>query len=296
MNVLDLINEVNKGTIVLPDFQRSFIWSPEEVRELLVSILGNYFIGSMLFLENLKKDAPFALRLVEGVEQVNEKAEIQNMVKIVLDGQQRTTSLFYALNFIEFPLKGSKNPYLFYLDLEKAIKKDWDNAVIAVSSKDKKRKAEVVANDNIILFSRIRDISGLAQQFNGHPKFNEIISIANKFMNYQINIYSLPTDTELETIIETFERINRTGEPLSTFELLTARLFKDKIRLRELLNETSKKYDFTKSVPNEFILKTISLMRGKEGKRKDLLDLDSTNFEADWYKSIKIIDAGYSLA
>jgi len=46
-------------------------------------------------------------------------------------------------------------------------------------------------------------------------------------MNYQIHIVSLPRDTDLEKIVETFERINRTGEPLSIFELLTARLKKD---------------------------------------------------------------------
>ncbi|GAH92710.1 unnamed protein product, partial [marine sediment metagenome] len=44
---------------------------PEDVRELLVSVLGNYFIGSMLILEHFKDDSPFALTLVEGVEKVN---------------------------------------------------------------------------------------------------------------------------------------------------------------------------------------------------------------------------------
>ena len=43
MNVEELMKDVCKGAAVLPDFQRHFVWEPEDVRELLVSVLGNYF-------------------------------------------------------------------------------------------------------------------------------------------------------------------------------------------------------------------------------------------------------------
>ncbi|RKX91709.1 MAG: hypothetical protein DRP84_11215, partial [Spirochaetes bacterium] len=86
MNVKNLVEGVYKGEIVLPDFQRSFVWEPEGVRELLVSVLGDYFIGVMLVLEIFKGDSPFALRLFEGVEKVNGAAKIQSIVKIILDG------------------------------------------------------------------------------------------------------------------------------------------------------------------------------------------------------------------
>ena len=52
MNVRQLLDKVYNGEIVLPDFQRSFIWEPEDVRELIVSVLGNYFIGSMLTIDS----------------------------------------------------------------------------------------------------------------------------------------------------------------------------------------------------------------------------------------------------
>lgn len=119
MKVQDLLNKVYNGEIVLPDFQRSFIWEPEDVRELLVSVLGNYFIGSMLMMDSIKNKSPFALRLIEGVEEKNKKAEIKDIVKILLDGQQRTTALFYALYEVKRPLKDRKSPYKFYLDLNK---------------------------------------------------------------------------------------------------------------------------------------------------------------------------------
>jgi len=39
----------------------------------------------------------------------------------------------------------------------------------------------------------------------------------------------------MEKIVETFERTNRTGKPLSVFDLTVARVYKYNINLRDLL-------------------------------------------------------------
>lgn len=78
----ELLNKVYKGEIVLPDFQRSFVWYPEDVRELLVSVLGDYFIGSIVWLEEIMRDeTPFALRLIEGVKKVNLMQEFSQLLR-----------------------------------------------------------------------------------------------------------------------------------------------------------------------------------------------------------------------
>jgi len=296
MKISELLNDVKNGSIVLPDFQRSFIWEPEDVRELLISVLGDYFIGSMLLLEEFKDDAPFALRLIEGVEKVSEDAKIQSIVKILLDGQQRTTALFYALYEPNIPLKNRKSPYRFYLDIEKALEKKWDEAVIAVNVIDKRKLNEISKNKYIIPFSDLRDIGKLAKQFRDDLNFEEIIKLANEFMNRDVHVVFLRRGTEPERIVETFERINRTGVPLSIFELVAARLYKYKIKLRDLLEETRKNYTFEKLVPPEFILKVISLLRGKEPKRKNLLELDAGNFAEDWKRACNALEWAYKRA
>ena len=90
------MKDVCKGAAVLPDFQRHFVWEPEDVRELLVSVLGNYFIGSMLILEHFKDDSPFALTLVEGVEKVRCSYSV-NRKNIV---RRTTTNYRFSLCFI----------------------------------------------------------------------------------------------------------------------------------------------------------------------------------------------------
>ena len=158
MNVRRLLDKVYSGEIVLPDFQRSFIWEPEDVRELLVSVLGDYFIGSMLTIDSHKDESPFALRLIEGVEKTNNDSRIQTLVKILLDGQQRTTALFYALYDPDLPLKGRKSAYRFFIDLDAALDEKWDDAIVGVNIKDKRRFSEIKNNSNNIPFSLIKNI------------------------------------------------------------------------------------------------------------------------------------------
>ncbi len=291
--VSQLMNDVHDGTLVLPDFQRSFIWEPEDVRELIVSVLGDYFIGSMLVLEQYKDDSPFALRLVEGMDKINPQVNIQSIVKILLDGQQRTSALYYALFEPDLPLKNRKSSYRFFLDIDKAIKKDFDGAVIAVSVSDKRRLNEIEKNGRIIPLRLVRDIGALVVKFKEDSEVNNIVNLANEFMKREVNIVTLPRKTDLDKIVETFERINRTGEPLSIFELLTARLYKEKIKIRDLFEKAKNTYIFPNIVPPEFILRTISLLRDKEPKRKSVLELDPKDFEADWERACQALHIAF---
>ena len=66
-----LLKRVYDGEVVIPDFQRSFVWDPEAVRELLVSIVAGYYVGALMSLNVQRTKSPFALKLIEGVEHVN---------------------------------------------------------------------------------------------------------------------------------------------------------------------------------------------------------------------------------
>jgi hypothetical protein len=291
--VIDLINEAERGTLVLPDFQRSFIWEPEGVRELLVSVLGNYFIGSILLLQQFKDDSPFALRLVQGIDVLNPSTQIQTSVKILLDGQQRVTALCYALNEPNIPLKNRSSSYRFYLDLDQALKREWDDAVKAVSLKDKKQLSEISRNPRAIPFKTIRNLKEITRLFKQDPQFTEIFEIANDFLGREVYAIELSKDTTPERIVETFERINRTGKPLKAFELLTARLYKSGIRLRDLLAETNRTYTFPEYVEPDVIPKAIAIFRDKIPKKKIVLELEPENFPEDWERACEAIEDAY---
>ncbi len=292
--VIDLIGEAENGILVLPDFQRSFIWEPERVRELLVSVLGNYFVGSILILQQFSDQSPFALKLVEGVMQTNSAAKKQSFVKVLLDGQQRITALFYALNEPGIHLNNTESSYRFYLNFDKALTEDWDSAVEAVNLSDKKRLSEASKNPRTVPFKTLKNLEELAERFQRDPQFAKIYKIASDFLNREIYTIELPKETTPERIVETFERINRTGKPLTAFELLTARLYKSGIKLRELLEAAEKDFRFTKQVEPDFITKVVTVLRGKEPKRKLILDLDPTNFPEDWERACESLDDAFT--
>lgn len=76
---------------VLPNFQRPWVWEPDMVRELIVSVANRYPAGSLLTMP-ISSDT-FALRPFSGAGESLQT----NPNMMILDGQQRLTSLFQSL-------------------------------------------------------------------------------------------------------------------------------------------------------------------------------------------------------
>lgn len=63
----DILSDIVKGKIQLPDFQRGWVWDDDHIRSLLVSIARSFPVGAVMLLET-GGEARFQLRPVEGVE------------------------------------------------------------------------------------------------------------------------------------------------------------------------------------------------------------------------------------
>jgi uncharacterized protein with ParB-like and HNH nuclease domain len=48
----NLLQQAGENRLVLPDFQRDFVWKPSDVTELIASLLNGYPIGGLLLMEN----------------------------------------------------------------------------------------------------------------------------------------------------------------------------------------------------------------------------------------------------
>ena len=81
------------GDLQLPDFQRGWVWDDDHIRSLLASISLSYPIGAVMTLVAGNPDVNFRARLIEGVTLAATPAPDL----LLLDGQQRLTSLFQAL-------------------------------------------------------------------------------------------------------------------------------------------------------------------------------------------------------
>jgi hypothetical protein len=316
--LLSLIEWARKGKLVIPQFQRNFVWGREDITELMISILQGHFIGSFLFLEVDKEDIPFSSRLLEGI---NPRAIGNNKPELmILDGQQRLTSLHYIFAGPDIPLRWTKHPYRFFLNLTKAVEGDLENAIYSLRSQDCDAfsNLEYQFEQKLIPFTRIEKWDDWQNDYEKwlverdkeyylniyfkaeRPAWKKIV---DQIRDFQIPILKLPkissqdNQNQLAEICTIFEKLNTMGVKLSVYDLLTARLYKDQIDMHSLWLKTVQQYNFvdqfSEGKPDEFgvyILRALALIRGLDVKSKTLINLNPKNFAADWDKASKYIN------
>lgn len=298
--VKSLLKKVDDGSFVIPYFQRGFEWKPRMVSELIESILQNYFTGLLLFWELNPQDAK------------NEEwdpiwgAEKRNTPEIaILDGQQRLSSLYYAIYNPKENFPQRHSYYSFFIDLNKVLNEEYDEAISYKfyfsnyqSWKQHKLSQDEWAETGIV------PLAILSAKASDHPnqdyidsvEFSEWISkyleankqnlpsgttaftvykVFNSILNYSFIFYPLSSKRDLHDICNIFARVNSKGMRLSTFDLMNAFLYPKDIKLRKDLwenldNEALKKID---TGMDEYLLKVISLHKQNYCSAKYLFNL-----------------------
>lgn len=106
-----LVDMYKRGELRLPEIQRHYVWRATRVRDLLDSLYRGYPSGSILMWET---DEPVPTRDFAIAQETNAFAGR----KLLLDGQQRLTSLTAVLSGTPVQVRGRKRPIdiLFNLD------------------------------------------------------------------------------------------------------------------------------------------------------------------------------------
>ena len=131
-SLFDLVDKSHRHEYQVPEFQRDLVWRPEQVRELLVSLVQRHYAGALLVLEFNPTTPPFAHREIYGTGPLPSPATSTRAYS-VLDGQQRISAVYYAFQHPSLPLPPSskKRPYRFFLKLDKLLSSEFDEAVLA---------------------------------------------------------------------------------------------------------------------------------------------------------------------
>jgi hypothetical protein len=117
----ELLKEASIGKSQLPEFQRGWVWADRNIAGLIASISLGYPVGTIMML-GTGGSIKFKERPVEGVKlDKTLKAE-----RLILDGQQRITSLYRALmhpeaiETVDIRKKAVKG--WFYIDIDATLK------------------------------------------------------------------------------------------------------------------------------------------------------------------------------
>ncbi|UNK06354.2 DUF262 domain-containing protein [Psychrobacter raelei] len=252
----ELLDNIKKGKVQLPDFQRGWVWDDEHVKDLLVSIARSFPVGAVMLLET-GGEVRFQTRPIEGVEDLID-ATVQPQ-KLILDGQQRLTTLTQAIALTS-PVKtrtskGKPIQRHYYFDIKKAIESEIyiEDAIVAVDE-NKQIKSNFGRDIDLDLSTVEKECEHMMfpcdQIFNSNqwliklsqnhsnPEdlaiFTEFISrIIQPFCNYQLPVIELKKETSKEAVCLVFEKVNTGGVKLSVFELITASYAADGYNLRD---------------------------------------------------------------
>jgi hypothetical protein len=248
----ELLGDIVKGKIQLPDFQRGWVWSDGHIRSLLNSIARFFPIGTVMLLET-GGHTRFHVRPVEGTTPPPDTSAD----KLILDGQQRLTSLTQVLMSKE-PVRTQdekKKDILrhYYINIEKALSSSQmpEDAVVAVDDR-KLVRSNFGRTIDLDLSSREKEFqamhfpcshilnsddweSDLAsydhERLQRYMKFRK--QVISAFRTYLMPVIELKKETTKEAVCLVFEKVNTGGVPLTVFELVTASYSAEGFNLRE---------------------------------------------------------------
>ena len=83
MKISTVLDHVEYGDMTLPEFQRGYVWNRNQVRGLFSSLYHGYPVGGLLIWTT---EVPPSLR--------RDDVDTPGVVKLLLDGQQRITSIY----------------------------------------------------------------------------------------------------------------------------------------------------------------------------------------------------------
>ena len=265
LTIREILDLVPRGQIRVPAFQRGFVWDPEMVAFLMDSIYKGYPFGSLLLwrtkeqLRHERQLGPFVLP----------ERDPDYPIDYVLDGQQRLTAIFGV----------------FQADLAADPAIEWAEVFFDLSAEEDAQESQFAALEPAqvdprrhfplkTLFMPIEYRRG-TETF-GNPDIVRLDDMQARFKEARIPFQLLTTEDRAKVAI-VFERINRTGVPLDTLQLLTAWTWSEEFDLQqefEALREELEPFGFAGvGEDTNLLLRCCSAVLSKDASPRALVNL-----------------------
>ena len=305
----NLLEDVETGSIRLPEFQRGWVWDDYRIRALLASISRGFPVGAIMTLRS-GGDINFKTRLVEGVA----SRVTSNLEQFLLDGQQRVTSLYQALKYpgpVEtHDNRGGRIKRWYYIDMFKALDDNTDREDAIVSVPESRRITRDFGRETVLdlsapeleyanhmvpterLFDPLSWLLAYLGYWEGrrgeHPRNDPIAfwdefnqTIVSTFSGYQLPVIELDQETPKEAVCTVFEKVNTGGVTLSMFELVTASFAADDFALRDDWDVRRKRmrqeFSVLRGIQGEQFLQAVTLVATQQRRRQKMREGASAN-------------------
>lgn len=285
-----LVGRLKEGRFLVPDFQREFEWKPWDIRDLMRSILLDYYIGSLLLWKGKKEN--FNALSCEPLYGVIGNGSDEY---IVLDGQQRLTALNYAFLAPDRPLPNRTKRAIYYVRVDQFMAEEYDKAfnydfmsrrMMKLLDDPMQQFASHIFPLPIIgeggrrlyrWFGQYEDFwkgraadaetrgnqseAGIAREHaNNARAFEDYVT--ELIEQYQVSYIELDQDLGVDKVCDIFTQINSKGIRLDVFDLMNALLKPKGLQLKHMWRDAAARLEFVDSNKmNVYILQVMSILR-----------------------------------
>jgi hypothetical protein len=209
--VSELLRDIDQHEYILPEFQRGYVWSQKQVKEYLTSVYRSYPTGSFLIWKT-----PDNQKTRGDTSRSDNK-----FYKLILDGQQRLTSLYALFRGVPPPFyEGEKLFFNIYFNL------DTEEFVYYMPSKMKDNPEWIQVTEFLMFGDVGKFIAAHAEQPEVMSYYSANLTKLIKLMSIHDYEYHLDEVSQLDIneVVDVFNLVNSSGTRLSKADLALAHI------------------------------------------------------------------------
>lgn len=280
MKVETILSQIDLGAMALPEFQRGYVWNRDQVRNLMLSLYRKHPVGSLLVWVT-KTDSANA----RGDQTLN-----PGTVKLLLDGQQRITSLYGIIRgkppkFFDGNAKAFEGLY-FNLESESfefyaPMKMEGDPRWLNVT--------EIMQQGAGAIMPKLLQVPELQHDIS---TFLNRINAIDKIKDIDLHMEEVTgEDKTVDVVVDIFNRVNSGGTKLSKGDLTLAKICAEwpeaRDEMKKRLNKWRKAgYHFKL----DWLLRNINAVVTGEALFSAMKDVDSATVRSGLETTEKVID------
>ena len=269
MEINTILDQIDLGAMALPEFQRGYVWNRSQVRDLMYSLYRRHPVGGLLVW----------VTKTEKAEARGDQQLAAGNVELILDGQQRVTSLYGIIRGTAPPFfEGNTNAFQdLYFHLEEETFEYY---------------GPVKMRDNPYWIS----VTGLMQKGLGpflgqiyknpelEPKAEEYISRLNQIHSIKNTPFHVEKvtgpDKTVDVVVDIFNRVNSGGTKLSKGDLALARICAEWPDARQTLRAALKRWkEAGFYFKMDWLLRNVNTVLTGEALFSALKEIDTVQFQ-----------------
>jgi hypothetical protein len=211
-SIAELLTQIRRGEILLPEFQRGYVWNSDQVRGLLQSLYRKHPTGHLLVWKTYKPSP------VRGAAATTDGHSL-----LLLDGQQRLTSLYVLFEGKAPPFYEGESLFAnLYFNVQTEEFRFWQKTVM------EKNPAWIGVHDFLrqgldALLEKLDSLPGDERDM--FQKNLARLSRLNRIREYTYTVDQLSGDEyTVDQVVDIFNRVNKAGTPLTKADLALAHI------------------------------------------------------------------------